>query len=374
MMKRVTATILICLLLSGLCSAGAASPGPGDSGAAVREAVSYARSVSPGLSDPLTGDALAALLDQLWQSDAGVSGEDAVTRGAFCGILAKLLTASGKVLPPSPSETPVFSDVSAANAADADAIAQLAAADIVGGYADGSFRPQEPVTASEAAVALARLKTLAVTDARHAAAPASSVTEGEPADGSWFDDVCVIGHSHAVGMSLTLGIDSIDYYAVSGMSAVDILGCGDFSLPDGSAGTLRQGLSMKSYGKVYLILGTNDMPGGYANLPRFRQSMRDVIDTVQELQLGAEIYLLAIAPVGRVYCDYSPNFRMEYVTAYNRVLKTLSRDYGIAYLDVFTPLSTSDGYMREDIARSDGLHFTADGYALIKDYILTHAS
>ena len=209
---------------------------------------------------------------------------------------------------------------------------------------DGYFCPYEGVTIAEAEHIFLRLAggmRLKFPDA-----PVSTVKESAPVDDSWFDDACFIGHSQVVGMSETTTMSS------------------------GRMGTLKNSLSMATYGKVFIMLGVNDFEKKDQQ-EKFMVPMREILDLVKAYQPEARIYLVSVAPVGRETKNnllYNPGN----VIFYSQMIKALSREYGTEYLDIFRYLADDDGYLRDDINAGDGIHFKAKRYDIIKDFFKCH--
>ena len=233
---------------------------------------------------------------------------------------------------------------------------------------DGYFCPYEGVTIAEAEHIFLRLAggmRLKFPDA-----PVSTVKESAPVDDSWFDDACFIGHSQVVGMSDYFNLPNADFYAVIGHKAAEVLQFPWYTMPSGRMGTLKNSLSMATYGKVFIMLGVNDFEKKDQE-EKFMVPMRQLLDLVKTYQPQARIYLISVAPVGRETKNnllYNP----ENVIFYSQMIKDLSREYGTEYLDIFRYLSDEDGYLRDDVGAGDGIHFKAKSYAIIKDFFKCH--
>ena len=201
--------------------------------------------------------------------------------------------------------------------------------------------------------------------------PVSTIPESDPADLSWFAGTCVIGHSQAVGMSNSLGLPGIDYYAISGLRASYVLDCPDFVFPNGRIGTLRKAMETWSYERIYILLGINDCTT-YENGPlRFRSAMEGLLDLLRETQPQAKICLFSLLPVGL----FSPDplrYNRENVILYSQILKTLSREYETEYLDLFRPLADENGYLQTRFDKGDGIHLFSGRYAEIREFLLRH--
>ena len=185
--------------------------------------------------------------------------------------------------------------------------------------------------------------------------------------------LCIIGHSHVNGLSINT-ISDIDYIACDGMTAIDARYSADFLLPDGSHGTIPEGLAQKEYGTVALMLGTNDMPYGRAMLKDYRSHMEYLLDQISWVLPEAKICLVSLAPVGRTYCSYMYSFDKTVIQDYNSELMKIAEERQIPFIDIFTPLADEEGFTARNYESTDGLHFTVQGYRVMLNEIVTALS
>lgn len=172
----------------------------------------------------------------------------------------------------------------------------------------------------------------------------------------YFDDALFIGDSRTVGIQQCGGIDSATYFCSVGMSAygvryesVNIAGLGSVSLE-----TL---LASRDFGKVYIMLGINDIGG---NLPTVAGNIQKVIDLVQQYEPNAIIYVEATIHVG-AHPAAVASVNNTNINAYNELLKELCNDETIFYLDVNPVFDDELGNLGEQYS-TDGIHFTAQYY------------
>ena len=203
------------------------------------------------------------------------------------------------------------------------------------------------------------------------ALPVSTVRESEPVSDDWFDDACFIGHSQIVGMQRYSGLSGPDYYAVVGHKAQDVVDYGFYQLPDGRYGTLSDGLHSKSYGKVYIMLGINDSSLDADRVEKFMKPMRAILDLVTETQPDAKIYLLSLVPVGR-YTPMNDLYNPDSTVFYSQLVKTLSREYDTEYIDLFRMMCDKAGYFLNSFNSGDGIHIQPERYPEIVEYLKRH--
>ncbi|MDO4750273.1 MAG: S-layer homology domain-containing protein [Eubacteriales bacterium] len=333
-----------------------------------------------------------------WAGETGVASAEgslfhpdrAITRAEICAMLYNYAALKDAMLP-ALSAPFVFSDDANIDEDVREAVYALQSANVITGYEDNSFRPEGSATRAEVSAMLMRFFSVTTfappatseDPFDHGSVPDSDVPGGTTVDESWFDDACFIGHSIVVGMKTFFGLKNAAYYAVTGISAPGILKYDDFTLQsthedeDGKevhdTGTLEDVLEEQPFGKVYIMLGTNELGSEPYHVTSYQNSMNEIVDLVQRTQPDARIYLISTPPVTQTISETeNSRFTRENVIAFNQALKSVATEQGVFYLDVFSLLSNSQGYLPEESATYDGIHLLAAQYAVIKDYLRSH--
>lgn len=289
-----------------------------------------------------------------------------ITRGEFCHCLNAYLIDTDRILPPRSFCAPADVDVTTDFCSDIEYIVQ---GGVMGCGDDGLFHPENTLTAGTAALCLYRLETLSCE--RKNAQPASSLPPHDPTPEALLDKVCMLGHSNALGLYRSEK-NGMDYFVLNGVTAGKYVDCGYLLLPGSLKGSYLKGLERGSYGYAYIMLGTNDVHRGPSELPVFLDSIREITENVRRMQPGTGICYLSVTPMGFSEEDTQEYHNQGYIRLYNEGLKSLSRECGADYLDLFTPLCNRDGYNRVELARTDGIHYRQPGYDLILQILLTH--
>lgn len=189
----------------------------------------------------------------------------------------------------------------------------------------------------------------------------------EAVDDDWFEDAAFIGHSLILGLSEYSGLDTADYYSLSGSSARTIVRSSSVSLPDNKTGTLESGLSQHSYNKLYLMIGINEVCN---DLEWLKVDYLNFLDLVRKYNPNADVYVLAVAPVTRTK-DAGGTFTIENILNYNDMLKELCAEEGCWYIDTYTAFADSEGFLPSS-SSPDGIHLTVSAYKEMLEYIRTH--
>jgi lysophospholipase L1-like esterase len=188
------------------------------------------------------------------------------------------------------------------------------------------------------------------------------------AEDAFFSDAAFVGNSLMDGFRMFSGLTTCDYYAATSMTVVGISSTAAITLDNGNAGTIMQGLAQKEYGKVYVLLGINEI--GF-EVSYFKELYGDMLDEIRDIQPDADIYVLSLTPVSAYKSSTSDIFTMTRVNSYNEALYELAGEKDCYYLDICSALSDETGYLPSDVT-SDGVHFSAAHYKVWLDYVKTH--
>jgi len=197
--------------------------------------------------------------------------------------------------------------------------------------------------------------------------------------GGFFSDACFIGHSMVVGMSNYFSRPDADYFGVNGISANRFLSYNQFTYraSNGSGGTtMRTGtiadaLAARSYGKVYIMLGTNELGPESRHADVFYNSICSLIDIVRNAQPTAKIYLISVLPVSQSCSNSSSNFNRANVRTFNNRLMQAASEKGVFYIDAYSVFADSNGYLPSSACANDGIHILGREYARLRTVIET---
>ncbi len=185
--------------------------------------------------------------------------------------------------------------------------------------------------------------------------PGSTAPYAERVDDEWFSDAAFLGNSLVDGFRLFSGLTTCDVYAATSLT---VLG----------AGSLISQMNAKQYGKVYILLGINEI--GY-DPDYFKTQYAGMLDTIIAGQPDADIYVMGLTPVSEHKSTTDSTFTMDRVRAYNDRLLALAIEKGCYYLDLCEALANEDGYLPADVT-TDGVHFAASHYQVWLEYLRTH--
>lgn len=202
--------------------------------------------------------------------------------------------------------------------------------------------------------------------------PETEPAKTEPADilldESWFDDALFIGESRTAGLQSMARLGNADYFCASSLTVYGVL---DIQCSDNNFGeqTLRSLLSSRTYGKIYIHLGINELGGDLDSMIRQYQRL---IDVIREKQPQACIILQAVLAVSRDY-SRNPVFSAESIRDLNARIEALAVDDQFRFIDVNPFFGDEEGYLRPELTY-DGCHLYGSGYEQWKQWLLENAA
>lgn len=189
------------------------------------------------------------------------------------------------------------------------------------------------------------------------------------ADGKWFDDAVFIGDSRTEGLRNYDGLGNATYYAVKGLMVNTVYT--KQALLDGKNQTVMQALQHRKFGKVYIMLGINEL--GWSSMEMFTDGYRKVVSDVKKAQPSAKIYLQSILPVSEKKSAQDPVYNNTRIGKYNQVISDIARENGAVFLRVSEAVQDSSGALPTS-ASSDGVHLNSQYCGKWCDYLKAHIS
>ena len=188
---------------------------------------------------------------------------------------------------------------------------------------------------------------------------------------SYFNDAIFLGDSRTLGISDYAGLDEADFFCDSGMTIFKLLEPGGVTYQKtGDKEDVSQVLQQKRYGKIYIMLGMNEL--GYGNTDMYLEQYRKVVEQIREWQPDAVIYIMANLHVSREKNNMETEFNNININDKNAASALLANGTDIFYLDVNPLFTDSDGYLNAELT-FDGVHLYAKHYDVWREFLLEHA-
>lgn len=188
------------------------------------------------------------------------------------------------------------------------------------------------------------------------------------ADVSYFDDAFFIGDSRTVGLYEYGGLGNAEVFANSGMNIYKVFH-EEFELRSGEKVTLEEALQTRQFGKIYIMLGINEL--GYdfeQTVERYEQA----IAAIRKLQPDALIFIQANLHITKVKAEESELFNNVNIDRFNKAVSELADGKKVFYLDVNPLFDDENGCLSEEFT-TDHAHILGKYYVDWVDFILQNA-
>lgn len=178
------------------------------------------------------------------------------------------------------------------------------------------------------------------------------------------NDALFIGDSRTVGLREYAGLEGADFFCTVGMNIFDVTG---EKLSVGSLGnvTLSELLSAKQYGKIYIMLGINEV--GY-NHQSVADKYGQVLELIKSKQPNASIFVQANLHVAKSRSDSDNVVNNPSIDDLNNKLAAFADNKKVFYIDANTIFDDEGGNLSADLT-SDSTHLYAKYYTEWAEWI-----
>jgi len=190
------------------------------------------------------------------------------------------------------------------------------------------------------------------------------VENPNPVTDGWFSDAVIFGNSLVGGIMTFSSLDTPDYIYKNGISVFQVSDYDCFPY-NGKNVTLMDALSKKSYKKVLIELGVNEL--GYKPT-QFYAEYSTMILEIKKIQPGATIYIQTILPITEAKSSAGGTFSTEKIIAFNNELKKIAAEQKCVLVDVYSFFADQNGYMPSSYSY-DGVHLVPYCYDLWVNYL-----
>ena len=182
----------------------------------------------------------------------------------------------------------------------------------------------------------------------------------------YFADALFIGDSRTVGLSEYADLGDATFFADVGMNSFKVL---DEKVSVDGVGKvkLEQLLQSKQFGKVYILLGINELG---CSTESIIAEIQKLIDVVEEYQPDSLIFLQANLHVTKKKSSSDETYNNENINKLNKAIEELADGEKIFYIDVNEIFSDSEGNLNSELS-GDGIHVSAKGYKKWEEWFLT---
>lgn len=184
----------------------------------------------------------------------------------------------------------------------------------------------------------------------------------------YFDDALFIGDSRVTGVELYSGWDNLTYYAEGGMTVYSMFQSKTAQV-DGQTLTIEEALRKRSFGKIYLEIGINEM--GTGTVDSFMEAYEAAVDHLRELQPDAILYVCGIMYVEQSKSESDPIFNNPAIQERNDRIAALADGENIFYLDINEVVTDETGNLNPDYTW-DEVHLLGKYDVIWLEYFSSH--
>lgn len=189
----------------------------------------------------------------------------------------------------------------------------------------------------------------------------------EQVNESYFDDALFIGDSRTVGLhDYTDLAEHADFLCETSLTVYKVME-ENFK----GYGTVEEVLSQKDYGKIYIMVGINEL--GRGTTEDFMAKYTEVVDSIHGLEPDAKIFIQGIMRVSGKKNDSDAIFNNSNINARNNAIATLADNVQIFYIDVNEVVCDEEGNLSEEYT-FDQIHLLGVYNELWKQFLLSHGA
>lgn len=184
-------------------------------------------------------------------------------------------------------------------------------------------------------------------------------------DESYFDDALFIGDSRTVGLyDYTDLSEHADFLCETSLTIYKVM---DENFK--GKGTVEEVLAAKHYGKIYIMIGINEL--GRGTTEDFMEKYTEVVDTLHELAPEAKIIIEANMRVSGQKSNSDAIFNNSNINARNNAIATLADNETFFYIDMNEAVCDENGDLNAEYTH-DQIHLLGKYNELWKQFLMEH--
>ncbi|MBR1649771.1 MAG: hypothetical protein IJ691_01255 [Lachnospiraceae bacterium] len=188
----------------------------------------------------------------------------------------------------------------------------------------------------------------------------------------YFDDACFVGDSRMVGIFDYAGWDKADFYCDNGYCIYNYMGGKNVICQNNNKKyKLEDAIKRKKYGKVYIMMGTNDC--GYGTTESFKESYSEMLEMIKTQLPDAVIFVVSNMRISKdaEKNDKTGVYKNLNINDKNTAIAELADGERVFYFDINAPFVDKEGYLIDEYT-FDGFHVYAKQYTEMADIFKAH--
>lgn len=192
------------------------------------------------------------------------------------------------------------------------------------------------------------------------------VPKTEPVDASYFADAVFIGDSITKGFKVCTDLPA-EFMCSVGIGTYHVL---EKPIKEGGYIIIDEATSRTNAGKYYIMLGGNEL--GMDDKTIYYNRYRKIIQKLKEANPKALIYVQSVLPTSEG-SQKTHGLYLEDIQEANAELEKICDEEGCYYLHVYEDIANEQGFLPDDAAPADGMHFDYEYNKIWEEYLLNHA-
>ena len=180
----------------------------------------------------------------------------------------------------------------------------------------------------------------------------------------YFNDALFIGDSRTVGIMEYGNLSNATFFANTGMSVYNVFDK-KISVPKVGKLNLEELLSSKKFGKIYVMLGINEL--GY-NFNNTVNKYKKLVEYLQKKEPNAIIYIQANLHVARKQSETNDIFNNHNINKFNNAISKIADNKKIFYIDINEKFDDESGSLSSDYTK-DNVHIYGKYYTEWSDWL-----
>lgn len=214
-----------------------------------------------------------------------------------------------------------------------------------------------PVIPAETAAEAAAVQWVPVEPPAAADVPEAAEPAPEPMADTYFSDAVFLGDSRTEGFSLYSGLqEGTCLFAVG--ATVESVFTKAVPLTDGGEAPLLDTLATTDCGKIYVMLGINEL--GWVHAETYKTQYGKVIDRLRADHPDAAVVVQSLPPVSAAQDAKHSYVNNRRIRTYNTLLAELATEKDCSFVDVAAAVTGADGCLPAEMT-FDGVHLNSAG-------------
>ncbi len=134
--------------------------------------------------------------------------------------------------------------------------------------------------------------------------------------------------------------------------------------------TIKEAAAAKQPEYLVITLGVNGV--SFMDEEYFKSEYKKMIESIAEASPDTKIICQSMFPVARTY-EHLNSINNDKIRAANHWIVEVANEVGVKFVDTYSVLCDSEGWLPEEYHNGDGMHLNSTSFTLELDNLRTHA-